>query len=411
MGRVRQAAAFTRDIYRTRALVAWHGRLRRDPVALLQLGPGRDDPYPLYERVRSAGPLVPTPLGNWASAGHAICSEVLRDRRYGVRMPDDPPPQDGFDLSFLELDPPDHTRLRRLAAPAFSPRSVAGYRSLVETTVQDLLDRAERQGGFDLVSALAEPLPVAVISDLLGIPPGERPALVEHGHVVVSALDGIRSPGHAGDLLRSTRALESMFERLVSLRRTDPGEDVVSTLLHNEDRLSPHELVSMCSLLLVAGFETTVNLIGNGVCALLSHPEQWRLLCEQPERAADAVEEVLRFDPPVQRTARVAHETTELAGRPVRRGQPVLLLLGGANRDPDVFDAPQRFDITRDQTVEHLAFSSGQHYCLGAPLARMEGEIALRVLAERMPGLRQTGPPVLREGRTIRGPRRLPVAG
>ena len=282
----------------------------------------------------------------------------------------------------------------------------------MEATVHDLLDRARQQGGtFDLVSALAEPLPVAVISDLLGIPPAERAPLVQHGHVVVTALDGIRSPCHAHDLLRSTRALEAMFEGLVRRRRADPGEDVVSALLRSEDRVSPHELVSMCSLLLVAGFETTVNLIGNGVLALLAHPEQWQALCRRPDLAAGAVEEVLRFDPPVQRTARVAHEATELAGRPVRRGQAVLLLLGGANRDPEVFEDPARFDVTRTPAVEHLAFSSGQHYCLGAPLARMEGEVALRALAERLPGLRPAGRVVLRQGRTIRGPQRLPVAG
>jgi cytochrome P450 len=166
----------------------------------------------------------------------------------------------------------------------------------------------------------------------------------------------------------------------------------------------------MCSLLLIAGFETTVNLIGNGVLALLRHPEQWRLLRDDPTLAASCVEEVLRFDPPVQETARIAFEDTEVGGVPVHKDQVVLTLIGGANRDPEAFASPATFDITRTPAVEHLAFSSGIHYCLGAPLARLEAATAFAVLADRLPGLRPAGPVRMRPSSTIRGPLRLPVA-
>jgi cytochrome P450 len=270
-------------------------------------------------------------------------------------------------------------------------------------------------GGFDLVSALATPLPVAVITDLLGIPESERGPLVRHGEVLASGLDGVRSLRHARTLLATSRELEAMFARVFTARRSgregarDEGSLIDTFLDSAGDRVAPEELVPLCTLLLVAGFETTVNLVGNAVHALVHHPDQWALLRDDPGRTPAAVEETLRFDAPVQRTARVAHRDVELDGTVVTRGQVVLTLLGGANRDPAVFPDPGVFDLTRPNAGDHLAFSSGVHYCLGAPLARLEAVVALEHLVERMPRLRLAGRPTRGPGRTLRGFASLPV--
>lgn len=413
MGQLRQALSFATGLYRQRLAVAVAGYARRDPMALLQLRPGRDDPYAIYARMRRGGPLVPTRLGNWASTSHRVCNTVLRDRRFGVRPLDGPAtgPTDAFDLSFLELNPPDHTRLRRLAQPSFSPRQMAAYRPRVEATVGRLLDRAGAAGEFDLMPALAAPLPIAVITDLLGIPPADADEFARHGTVIASALDGIRSVSHATALRAADAGLTALFENLFELRRREPADDIVSRVLAAEgDQVRPGELLPMCVLLLVAGFETTVNLIGNAVNVLLDHPDQWAAVCADPAGLAPrAVEETLRFDPPVQRTARVALQPLELDGQQVRRGQWVVTLLGGANRDPAAFPDPDRFDLQRPPGADHLAFSSGIHYCVGQPLATLEATVALQSLAERMPGLRRAGAARRRNSTTIRGPIRLPV--
>jgi P450-derived glycosyltransferase activator len=412
MSQLRQALSLVTALYRQRIDLAYTGYVRRNPMALLQLRPGRDNPYPIYDRIRRTGTMMPTPLGNWATTSHRVCNAVLRDRRFGVRPADDPGPDpNGFNLSFLEMNPPDHTRLRRLAQPAFSPRQMAGYRARIERTVDDLLDRAAAAGRFDLVPALAAPLPIAVITDLLGIPDADAKNFARYGSVIGSALDGIRSLSHASQLQAANDELQALFENLFALRRREPADDIVSRVIAVEgDQVAPAELLPMFILLLVAGFETTVNLIGNAVNALLDHPEQWEALCAAPETMAEkAVEEILRFDPPVQRTSRVAQEPLELDGKPVHKGQLVVILIGAANRDPEAYPDPDRFDIHRVPAVDHLAFSSGIHYCVGAPLARIEATIALRSLAERMPGLRRAGPTRRRNSRTIRGPIHLPV--
>jgi P450-derived glycosyltransferase activator len=413
MADLRTTVSFATGLYRRRLGFAYRGYVHHEPISQLHLRAGRDDPYAIYERMRRQGTLVSTPLGHWASPSHRLCNTVLRDRRFGVRSVEftAAAAASEFDMSFLDLDPPDHTRLRRLAQPAFSPREMAGYRPRIERTVDDLLDRAAAAGDFDLVSAFAAPLPIAVITDLMGVPDSDVARFTRVGTTIGSALDGIRSLSHAARLQTANNELRALFESLFALRRVSPADDVISRIVAAEgDRIQPHEMLPMCNLLLVAGFETTVNLVGNAVRALLDHPAQWRDLCADPAGLAGAVvEEVLRWDPPVQRTARVALEPVTLDGRLVARGQFVITLIGAANRDPDAFGDPGTFDIHRTQTADHLAFSSGIHYCIGQPLARLEATIALRKLAERMPGLSRNGPMKRRVSSVIRGPLHFPV--
>jgi P450-derived glycosyltransferase activator len=415
MAELRQTVTFATGLYRRRLDFALHGYLRRDPMSRLHLRAGRDNPYAIYDRLRAQGTLVPTRLGGWATTSHRLCNTVLRDRRFGVRNAEltvgDAP--DEYDMSFLDRDPPDHTRLRRLAQPAFSPKQMAGYRPRIEATVDGLLDRAAEAGEFDLVSAYAAPLPIAVITDLLGVPDADADRFSRYGAVIGSALDGIHSLTHAARLQGANNELKDLFEELFALRRREPADDIVSRLVAAEgDQIQPREMLPMCVLLLVAGFETTVNLVGNAVNALLDHPAQWADLCADPAGlAAAAVEETLRWDPPVQRTARCALEDLELDGRAVRRGQFVVTLLAAANRDPEVYPDAGRFDIHRTPGADHLAFSSGIHYCVGQPLARLEATIALQKLAERMPDLHRAGPLKRRTSSVVRGPMRFPVQG
>ncbi|WP_433264012.1 cytochrome P450 [Actinosynnema sp. CS-041913] len=374
------------------------------------------DPYPLYERMREKGPLYREHTGQWVATSHATVNSVLRDRRFGTRLTNGELPgmtpsareaTGVFHDSFLEQDPPDHTRLRRLVAPAFSPRRVAGYRARVERLADELLAKDE----FDLIGDFAAPVPIAVISDLLGIPDEDTAGFAEYGRLVGATADGATSLTQARALRRAVGELDAIFGRLIARRRADPGDDVISALVQaeTERKLTAEELTATCGLLLIAGFETTVNLIGNGTAALLADPEQFALLRENPDLAPDAVEETLRHDPPVQLTSRVARQEVELHGHRLRPDQNVYLVIGAANRDPDVYPDPGRFDLTRDHRPEHLAFSSGIHFCLGATLARMEGDVAFRALA-RLPRLRPAGRAVHRGSTVIRGFASFPVS-
>jgi cytochrome P450 len=405
------ALQFATSLYLRRFTDAYNRTVRRDPLAQLRGRAGRDDPYPIYDRVRSIGSVVPTRLGSFISPSHPVCNFVLRDRRFGVRSGERVPTSDEFDMSFLDMDPPCHTRLRRLAQPFFSPKLMAGYRPRVVAQVDSLLDAAAAKGSFDLVSSFAAPLPIAVITDLLGVPDADAAQFSSVGTVIGSALSGIRSLSHAARLRAANETLTALFGGLFELRRVSPADDVISHLVAAPAaQIQPSELRPMCTLLLVAGFETTVNLIGNAVNALLAHPAQWRDLCDDPAAlAGPAIEETLRWDPPVQRTARCALEDVDVDGVRVKRGQYVITMLAAANRDPAVFSRAGTFDIHRTPEADHLAFSSGIHYCVGAPLARMEATIGLQRLAERMPGLARAGTLRRRTSGIIRGPIHFPV--
>ncbi|MGY1660823.1 cytochrome P450 [Geodermatophilus sp. SYSU D00705] len=413
------AAYLTRAVRRGDLLA----RLLRDPAL-------RAEPYALYEQLRARGPWVPSALGP-VTTSHAAASVLLRSDRFGVGFDwaatprtvrwalafgDDPaatgvaePP------SMLVVDPPDHTRYRRLVSRSFTPRATADAEPLVRRIADDLLDRLEgpaaRGETVDLVAAYAAPLPVLVICDLLGVPPDRQADFLHWGAGAAATLD----PGLpfrrfvAAD--RSLRDLHAFLAGHFARLRREPGDDLVSRLVAaaDEGALTDRELHATVMLLLGAGFETTVNLLGNAVVLLDAHREQWDALRADPSCWPDAVEEVLRHDSPVQITGRMVREDTTVAGTDLRAGTRVVVLLGAANRDPEVFTDPGRFDVTRPDAREHLAFSAGIHYCVGAGLARLEDAVALQALTERFPRLRVAGRPVRRDLQTLRGFEHLPV--
>ena len=408
-----QAAKFLAGMYRERARIYYSAHVRGDLFSRLVLPNGQHDPYQIYEEMRAQGAVLPTRLGNYTTTSHRLSNEVLRSRKFGPSPDDDSEDlahQAGLDLSLLELNPPDHTRIRRLAAPAFTPRRMAGYAELVDQAIQQLLDQCEREREFDLMASFASPLPIAVMTHLLGLP-NEPEKFRWLGSTIAQALDGIWSLGQARTLAAADAELRARFSELLERRASDPGDDLVSALVTEQGRaITTTELAALVRLLLIAGFETTVNAIGSGMRWLMADREQWELLVADPGRAPAVAEEVLRFDPPVQQTARVAHQPVQVGDVVVARNQWMITLLAAANRDPEVYPEPNRFDITRESPVEHLAFSGGIHYCLGSPLARLELSQAIRALAERFPSIRQAGPITMRPGTTLRGPLRFPVS-
>ncbi len=375
----------------------------------------QDNPYPLYELIRARGPVYKGLSGVCAVASHSLCSQALRDQRMKVRtisgrLPGGP--TNALADAFISFDAPDHTRLRRIAAPAFRPKLIRDMRTSIETTTNRLLDRLAPE--FDLMTDFAGPLPIAVISDLLGVPDADTSRFAQYGLVVASAFDGLTSPAMVREYRTAVKDLRDLFTRLMTERRADPGDDVISLLVTavSDEKMTADDLIATCRLLLIAGFETTVNLIGNAAVLFSQHPDQWELLRAEPDRViAGAVEEVLRYESPVPMLERFAHERMTLGDCELPPNATVIVLLSAANRDPEVFTDPHRFDITRKESLEHLAFGGGPHYCLGAPLSRLEGDIALRAMAKRWPRLHLTATPQRRKSTQIRGYTTIPMAG
>ncbi|MDG5809312.1 cytochrome P450 [Streptomyces ossamyceticus] len=384
-----------------------------DPYAKVLTAP--DNPYPAYEEIRERGALYRSPLGTWVTTDHGIANQVLRDKRFGVRKANGEkvPEFMNFDNSMLGLDPPDHTRLRRMTMPTFNPRVADRWRGRAEKICHRLIDDILATGDrFDLMTAFAHHLPTAVIGDLVGIPDEDRDRFHLLSREIVPLLDGVVTYEKARGVDAAIAGMTELFTRVVARRRADPREDMISRMLPlvDEGRLTMGELLPLCMFLPLAGTETTVNLIGNGVLALLRHPDQWRMVAERPELAEGVVAETLRHDPPVQTYRRIAHEPVELAGVSLPVDGELAIVAAGANRDPKVFTEPARFDITRANRNDTLSFSAGIHYCLGASLAKFEAEVAYQALISRLPRLRQAGPARRRGSFIIRGMREFPLS-
>ncbi len=309
----------------------------------------------------------------------------------------------------LMTDPPQHTEFRRLVARSFAPRSIATLEARIAEITTELLDALEHRSAVDLVADYAAQLPAAVITELLGVPAADTQRVLGWGSTVAPLLDiGIRWTAFR-DAIEGLRDVDVYLTEHFRRLRSNGADGTPFSAMALEGGLADRELKSNAALLIGAGVETTVNLIGNGIAALLDHPDQLALLRDDPALWPAAVEEILRFDSPVQMTARTAHCDKEIAGVCVPKGAVVVLLLGGANRDPGVFDDPARFDITRPNAKEHLAFASGVHVCLGAALARIEGATALRELFARFPALRLHAPAEPRGLVNLHGYRHLPA--
>lgn len=379
------------------------------------------DPYPFFAAARSAGAVQWNErMGMWLTFTHAAANAVLRARTLGrlwAPRPGAGSPMPSFELihvnSLLENEPPVHTRLRRLIASAFGRGHVERLRPRIGM-LADLLadDVAEAGDPVDLIAAYAEPLPVQVIAELLGIPEVDWPLLRPWSNAIVKMYEYAVTPEQRADAERASADFVAYLRELVTLRRRAPTDDLVSSLIAETDadggRLSEDELVTTCTLLLNAGHEATVNVVGNGVTALLAHPDQLARLRADPALIPSAVEELIRFDSALQLFERTATVDTDIAGVTVRAGQKIAALLGAANRDPAVFDSPDVFDIGRVDNP-HLGFGAGIHFCVGAPLARVELQTSLATLLRRFPSLALAETPQRRPEFVLRGVQSLPV--
>ena len=398
------------------------GRLIADPAV-------RADPGGFADELREHGTIV-RGRAAWLTADHAVAHQLLRSDDFSVTAIGKtlPGPLGWIEQkttvkgrlhpllppSMLSVEPPEHTRYRKTVSSVFTTRAVAALRERVEQAAVALLDGIEAGPAdrVDVVDAYCAQLPVTVIGDILGVPDHDRPRILEFGELAAPSLD----VGLSWDqYLRVERGLDGfntwLAQHLGHLKR-HPGEDLMSQIIAAGDdgtRLDDEELRATAGLVLAAGFETTVNLLGNGIRILLEHPDQLAMLRDDPELWPGAVEEILRLESPVQLSARLARVDTEVAGRAVAAGELVILYLAGANRDPKVFDDPHRFDVTRGNAGKHLSFSGGRHFCLGAALARAEGEVGLRAFFDRYPDARLAGDGSRRDTRVLRGWATLPI--
>ena len=386
----------------------------------------RADPYPVYRQIREGGPLQIADSTLHVLSRFADCDAVLRhpdscsDRlkstaaQRAIAAGEQPRP---FGTpGFLFLDPPDHTRLRKLVSKAFSPKVVKALEPDITALVDGLLDKAAQAGEFDAVEQLAHPLPVAVICRLLGVPIEDEPQFSSASTILAQGLDPfVTFTGETQGLEERLRAgmwLRGYLRELLERRRAEPGEDLMSGLIAVEesgDQLTEEEIVATCNLLLIAGHETTVNLIANAILAMLRHREYWVALAADSDRAPAIIEETLRYDPPVQLVSRVAGADMEIGEISIPKGDIIMPLLAAAHRDPAANERPDQFDPTRNP-IRHLAFGHGPHFCLGAPLARMEAAVALSAVTKRFPDARLAAEPNYKPHVTLRGMARLDVA-
>ena len=362
------------------------------------------DPYAVYRRLRERDPIHRMRLVDaWVLTRYEHADAVLRDhKRFSA---EDRRFHDVGLTTMLDIDPPDHTRLRALVSRAFTPRSVRSWHGRVQAISDRLLDAVADEDRFDLISALGYPLPVTVIAEMLGVPAGDMDRFEGWSNDIALIVEPILTPAQVEAVRRATEELFVYFETIVEARQREPQEDIVSALLAAEeegDKLTREELLSTMLLILVAGNETTRNLIGNGMLALMRHPDELQRLREAPDLLEPAVDELLRYDSPVQLDGRVVREDLELGGKRLRAGEKVIALLGAANRDPAAFADPDALDIGRTER-SHLSFGRGIHYCLGASLAVLEARIAFRGLLDRFASIRLAAEPRYRDGIVLRG--------
>ena len=376
----------------------------------------RDDPYPILNRLREEYPVHKTPLGTYRVMRHADVLRVLKEFEVGVRTTEGVLP--GIDESvmprrfMLMQDPPNHTRLRRLVSRAFTPPAIEKLRPHVEELVSGMLDAAAERGEIDVIGELARPLPSTIICEMLGVPLADRALFTDWtAHVTHLLNPKVMTAEVATRAGQAALGLSEYMTGLIEQRRKAPGNDMLTVLIRAEedgDKLSAEELITQAIGLLVAGFETTIGLIGNGVRLLLLHPAELAKLRERPALIVRAVEECLRFDGPIPGTRRVLHEDVELCGYAIPKDSELMLSLASAHRDPSVFKNPDRFDIERDQ-MSHLAFGGGIHFCLGAHLARLEAQIAIAALVRRFPRMELVSDKPIWGQSLFRVQERLPV--
>lgn len=409
------------------------GMRRGDPPARLIADPEvRADPTAFADELRARGPVI-RGRAVLLTFDHAVAQELLRSEDFrvgslgsnlpkplrwiadrtdtGMLHPIEPP-------SLLSIEPPEHTRMRKLVSSVFTTRAVARLRERVQETADALLDElgAEPAGTVDVIDRYCSKLPVEVIGDILGVPQADRPRILRFGELGAPSLDMGLTWQQYQLVNEGIAGFDGWLGRHLAQLRRAPGEDLMSQLIIASDRgdagepLTEREFKALAGLVLAAGFETTVNLLGNGIRMLLDHPEHLDTLAARPELWPNAVEEILRLDSPVQMSARVAAGDGDVAGTWVQRGEMIIIHLSGANRDPKVFTDPHRFDIERENAGRHLSFSGGRHFCLGAALARAEGEVGLRTFFERYPNARLVGGGQRRDTRVLRGWSTLPIA-
>jgi cytochrome P450 len=413
-----------------RSAAAFSAR-RGDPQARFIADPAvRADPVPFFDDLRRQGPLVRARV-SFLTVDHGLAHELLRSEDFrvislGASLPGPlrrlerltrpdllhpllPP-------SLLAVEPPDHTRYRKTVSSVFTTRRVAALRDGVEQTAMGLLEPLSEESGtaatVDIVDRYCSQLPVAIISELLGVPEEDRASILKFGELAAPSLDfGLSWPQYQ-TVQQGLAGFNTWLGNHLDRLQRNRGDDLMSQLIEASEggvRLDQTELRAIAGLVLAAGFETTVNLLGNGIRLLLDHPDQLRLLLEDPSLWPGAVEEILRYDPPVQLTARVARTDTEVGGTIIGRGELVVIYLAAANRDPAVFSDPHRFDVCRPNAGKHLSFSGGRHFCLGAALARAEGEAGLRSFFTRFPTARLAGTGERRDTRVLRGWAQLPL--